>query len=247
MTLARGDRNKGMEDGMGIKRIDRYLSRLILLSALVTLLMVSCNVFQFLVPPTPTPTQTFTPTPTFTPSPTSMPTETPTPTATPIQFTVVTQADGSTLVDNQVVGYQFVLPKVWIVGGPSERNPFSAFFYDGLVQVSMRIITEDYEHALTDELADRKGNEISYGDKLISSAVTTNGYGTALGYIRYKEFIYASIHGSIYGEAYIILFIVDDNLVSISIRKGGRYQDTQKFSSADIQAIQGIQNSIKIK
>jgi hypothetical protein len=75
--------------------------------------------------PTPTSTPTFTPTPTNTSTPSPTPTNTPTPTPIP-EAVVESLSDGSTRFVDHKAGYQFTLPKEWLVVNLAVDDPQQA-------------------------------------------------------------------------------------------------------------------------
>ena len=93
-----------------------------LILCLILISSLACSSIPFLAPtPTSTPTNTPNPTPTFTPEPTQ--TQTPTPTSPPPTPTIEPTypiseeelADGSTLIIDQELGYEFIMPPNWLV------------------------------------------------------------------------------------------------------------------------------------
>ena len=102
----------------------RRLNFLTAVLALWVLLLACANPMELFATPTPTftrtPTATKTPTatstatftPTFTFTPTHTLTYTPTPTPLP-KITFTLRADGTTLILDEEIGYQFVLPEGW--------------------------------------------------------------------------------------------------------------------------------------
>jgi hypothetical protein len=152
-------------------------------------------------------------------------------------------------VENHVLGYQFVLPKVWKMTDPFGPIYVRARYSTEVTQeVTLVLTMQSAEGTLEDELLELKDQEIESFDDLQASVLTTNGYGTQLGYFRYTKFVRGSMHGFIYGEIYRILFKVDNIIVTITITKIPTYGHASlKLTATDLQAILAVQNSIRIK
>ena len=153
------------------------------------------------------------------------------------------------MVENHALGYQFVIPKVWKMTDPFGPIYVRARYSTDVTQeVTLALTMKGAKGTLEDELLELKDKEIESFDDLQASVLTTNGYGTELGYFQYTKFVRGSIHGFIYGEIYKILFKVDNIIVTISISKIPTYGHASlKLNATDLQAIRAVQNSIRIK
>ena len=102
---------------------------------------------------------------------------------------------------------------------------------------------QEREGALDYELLKRTTQNVGDLDKLLANGITTNGYGTTLGYLKYKNFLYGSIHGYVYQDEYEILFIVEDQVITIHFFRKSPIPSGDTY----LQVIRAIQNSIQIK
>jgi len=235
----------------------QWLGRLALI-VMAAVLTLSCTTFSFLFTPTPTPTptQTATPSPTLAPTATAtvkptvtlLPTKTLIPTATPIQLVSTTQADGSLLVEDLAARYQFILANGWMERTPSGTHLYEAKYIGTINTLNMYVMMRKTNDPLDVELSKQLSIAITSQNKLLSSGITTNAYGTPLAFFKYQNYVMASIHGFVYDQRYKILFISGDQLVTISFYPDFSYLVGKDLTLNTFQwVIQAIQNSIQIR